>query len=302
MQYAIESQPNSEIVRYYDAQGNLRSTTAVRGMSGTDPIGAFVIEGVVTGPIGKVLGKGLKALRMSKGYTGVPHVKIKGSDKYMDEAFPDYNGTIWSTNNRDYAHSFAQGNGSHSVGELGQVYRVWGTSKKPLKIPQPIEGAHYHWKSIPVKPKNKTLIKRGDSQVAHPEIQGPQLTESGVYEFKPSIDKSIKIDNGGPNLNSPKGMSTDDIVSFAEKNGKDYVYIPKVDDGFVSPYYDQITKTFRGNYTPIIDEHIYINNPSVIKAPLGTSDWKMFQQIKTNPISDYGISFGLTGSHQILTE
>lgn len=205
MKYTIESQPNSEIVHYYDAEGNFRSTAAVRGMSGTDPIGAFIVEGVATGPIGKLIGKGLKALRMSKGYTGVPHIKIKGSDKYMDEAFPDYNGTIWSTNNRDYAHSFAQGNGSHSGASQGQVYRVWGTSKKPLKIPQPIEDAHYHWQSIPVKPKNKTLIKRGDSQVVYPETQELQLTESGVYELKPSIDKSIKIDNGGPDLNSPKG-------------------------------------------------------------------------------------------------
>lgn len=54
---AKSQQHHSEIVRYIDAEGKLRTAPIVRGISGTDPIGQLYVEGVVLSPVLKGLGK-----------------------------------------------------------------------------------------------------------------------------------------------------------------------------------------------------------------------------------------------------
>lgn len=54
---ARSQQPNSEIVHYKDADGNDRTVTTNKGMSGVDPIGQLYVEGVALNPVFKGLGK-----------------------------------------------------------------------------------------------------------------------------------------------------------------------------------------------------------------------------------------------------
>lgn len=51
MNVARKNNPSSEVVRYKDSNGNIKTTANIKGMSGTDPIGALYVEGVATAPL-----------------------------------------------------------------------------------------------------------------------------------------------------------------------------------------------------------------------------------------------------------
>lgn len=57
IQEAHEARPNSEIVRYEDAEGKTKTSSKVLGMSGADPIGQLYVEGVALNPVFKGLGR-----------------------------------------------------------------------------------------------------------------------------------------------------------------------------------------------------------------------------------------------------
>jgi hypothetical protein len=46
MNAARKNNPSSEVVRYKDSNGNIKATTNIKGMSGTDPILADYVIGV----------------------------------------------------------------------------------------------------------------------------------------------------------------------------------------------------------------------------------------------------------------
>lgn len=54
---ARSQQPNSEVVRWKDANGKEQTSTTNIGISGTDPIGQLYVEGVVLNPVFKGLGR-----------------------------------------------------------------------------------------------------------------------------------------------------------------------------------------------------------------------------------------------------
>lgn len=72
-----------------------------------------------------------------------------------------------------------------------------------------------------------------------------------------------------------EGVKTDDIVDYAKQTGRDGVIIKGVYDG--SAYDPNI-----GYYDPVLTEHIFVNGSGLIKAPLGTSNWTMFNKIVPN--------------------
>lgn len=54
---ARSQQPNSEVVRWTDAEGDQRTSTTNIGMSSADPMGQLYVEGVILNPVFKGLGR-----------------------------------------------------------------------------------------------------------------------------------------------------------------------------------------------------------------------------------------------------
>lgn len=54
-----QEQKNSEIVRVHTPEGKTSTSPQIIGMSGTDPVGQFLVEGVALGPAFKLAGKGV---------------------------------------------------------------------------------------------------------------------------------------------------------------------------------------------------------------------------------------------------
>lgn len=92
---------------------------------------------------------------MKKGFTGVPHKQIKDSSKYMDENFMDYDGTIWTSDNVDYARQFA-----NAGPEKGKIFKVWGEISNPFKVPKAAKGSEYIWNQLPFGVKDGKLLRR----------------------------------------------------------------------------------------------------------------------------------------------
>ena len=61
MKSAQKSNPDSEIVKYKDSNGNIKTTTNVKGMPGSDPIASDILMGIVLGkPLGFIFNKSVQ--------------------------------------------------------------------------------------------------------------------------------------------------------------------------------------------------------------------------------------------------
>lgn len=59
---ARSQQPNSEVIRWKDANDKERTSTTNIGISNSDPIGQLYLEGVTLNPVFKGIGKGISAI------------------------------------------------------------------------------------------------------------------------------------------------------------------------------------------------------------------------------------------------
>lgn len=260
IQAAKSKSPHSEIVRYEDANGNWRTaTTGAGALSGTDPIGSLVVENAVLNkPLGYIinrLGQFGKLLTMNKTYTGVPQNKlVRGTNKTMAENFPEYEGTVWTTSNKDYARTFD--------GER-DVFKVFGPNKGLMDTPKPEKGHYFGWDILPFKLKNFKVIKvPGKTQkrwMSKVDNKGNEYTTTSTLEYPDYIDLSqwkeaMKI-----------GVRTDDVVNWSKDLGYDGIKFHQIHDG-----------TIWKKELPVdepIEEIVYNSGKNLIKVPENVSDW-----------------------------
>ena len=104
-------------------------------------------------------------------YTGVKHIPENFNEwkgKYMDEMFPEYNGTIWTSDSKDLARAYTQ----YAPQKDGKVYKVLVSKDIPAAETPKIDGHVFQWGSTPITKNN------------------------GKYELLPSDELSFKLHNG----------------------------------------------------------------------------------------------------------
>lgn len=232
-------------------------------------LGINTVKNVAADVIGHGITKGINKYNRIKGlkesYTGVPH---KGTYKdphiAMDENFPNYNGTIWTSDSQELAREYAKDN--------GRVFKVLVEPDKlqMVETPIPSNGEYFPWGYLPYKLENGK-IKMTDSE----------LVDSAIFaNIKDGLEHSKLMVN--PNRTSEqvrksyskslKGRAgkttTDDIVNASYEQGFDGVNFNGVYDGY---------RMIEGYpVDAIVNESVY--NPHVphIVLPENKSKWSLF--------------------------
>ena len=257
----------SEISKpWIDSEGNVRRSTNVGAgfVSGTDPIGSIYVENAVLNkPIGHLinrLGKYFKLLTLNKTYTGVPDKIADGTNKSMVDLFPNYKGTVWTTNNIDYARTFD--------GPERTVFKVFGSNKGVMDTPTPDKGSFFGWQTLPFKMEKFKVIKGPTKQYKRylnkVDDTGKEYTETGSVELPDYVNQ---LDF------KPIGVRTDDVVNWSKDLGYNGVKFHKIHDGTIWKYELPIDEP--------IDEIVYNSGKDLIKVPLQTSDWNASKFVQT---------------------
>lgn len=118
----------------------------------------------------------LRGRKLETYYTGVPHKEIKGRPGvYMDKNFDNYDGTIWASDQPDYARTF----GSH---QGGKEFKVVVDPRDIDALTTPKLDKISHWDNMPF------------------------ILENGKYKFNPEFIYENRYD-------MPDGTHTDPIYS-----------------------------------------------------------------------------------------
>jgi len=191
---------------------------------------------------------GLIKMRGRKlGYTGVPPQKV-----YNYEHNPNNDYPIWTTQSPQYAKKYTIGpNGK------GKIYKVYGKSYNPLKVPNPENNAVMWWENMPLHTTKDGKVKlnstldyvRGKANTFRTE-SNPNVVYATPDRFIERIMKKIDPLFEG-------GISTNQVVDFAKNNGYDATIMKHIDDG-----------AGIGNLDEIVDEVVYSPFADVIKAPM----------------------------------
>lgn len=167
-------------------------------------------------------------------YTGVPHKQINGSESFMDENFPNYNGTIWTSDNIDYARSF-----SNRSAQNGKIYKVlFPKSQRVLETPKANSGEFFGWRNLPFTKTNsgyrltegtittpKYFTKKESPEmkrVLERTVIPPEISQKYIKPLSPEEIHS---------LTGKEVTTTDRIVDDAVKNGYQRVHFNDIMDG-----------------------------------------------------------------------
>ena len=167
-------------------------------------------------------------------YTGVPHKQINGSELFMDENFPNYNGTIWTSDNIDYARSF-----SNNSAQNGKIYKVlFPKSQRILETPKANSGEFFGWRNLPFTKTNSGyrltegtittptyFVKKegpGMKSVLERTVISPEISQKRLKPLSPEEIYS---------LTGKEVTTTDRIVDDAIKNGYQRVRFNDIMDG-----------------------------------------------------------------------
>ena len=214
--------PTSVGRRIYDTnqylKGNLDKDNWIASLAGENngmfsdefteehPIITTIGNGVVDAASGVGLMRGLQAAKAAKlktWYTGVP--------KRHRASFPDYDGTVWTSNNVDAARWYTEDRSNNGI------YKVLvDESKLDLtRTPPPRRNNEYfQWNDLPFKwDKGKlTYNPRYRYRIRY-----------GSKEYRVSMNDSYADDN--------YNLITDDIVNVSQMKGKDGVKFSNIKDG-----------------------------------------------------------------------
>ena len=186
--------------------------------------------------VGKVVTRPFKNARrlkrMKETYTGVRHIPDRNNPHItMDDNFPTYNGTIWSSETPEYARQWV-------YDTEGKVYKVLTdpSDLKMVETPTPNSGEYYPWNSLPYELKDGKLSSRPsmlvDSHIL-PDLETAVNYKRGV-EYGELSEKEIReLENNflKGRANSGTDVTTDNIVEQSYIQGFDGVNFKRVYDG-----------------------------------------------------------------------
>ena len=170
--------------------------------------------------------------RMKETYTGVRHIPDRNNLHItMDDNFPTYNGTIWSSEAPEYARQWV-------YDTEGKVYKVLTdpSDLKMVETPMPNSGEYYPWNSLPYELKEGKLSSRPsmlvDSHIL-PDMETAVKYKRGIEygELSEKEIRELETNFLKGRANSGTDITTDNIVEQSYIQGFDGVNFKGVYDG-----------------------------------------------------------------------
>lgn len=194
---------------------------------------------------------GLSKLRgRTLSYTGVPPQNVYN---FEHNSYNDYN--TWTSNSPQYAKKYTIG----TKGK-GKIYKVYGNSTNPLKVPTADDNSVMWWENMPVhKTKDGKIALNSTIDYVKGKAEPYKISENRDVTYAVPDRFVTKIKQKLDPLYRG-GMSTDEVVGFARENGHDATIFHNIDDG-----------AGKGNTDDIINEIVFAPNSDIIKAPLTES-------------------------------
>lgn len=118
---ARSQQPNSEVVRWKDANGKEQTSTTNIGMSGTDPVGAAYVGDVLLSPAFKLAGRGIQ---WGLAKSGNNWARAKILSRNLDNSSKNINKATQAFRNSEWSNFLSTRNGDN-------YYRMAKSSKLP---------------------------------------------------------------------------------------------------------------------------------------------------------------------------
>ena len=175
---------------------------------------------------------------MKKSYVGVPARIDNKTGKLMTEQFDTYNGNIWTTTDKGFAQTFADG-GS----EPGKVFTIFGNTRKLAKTPK--TSHMIMWQHMPYKFKNgKFIIDPNAKTALNPRYL--KTFNGDEHNLLTITDKGL-ADLDLLNIVPQKTTSTDDLFKLATSHGYNGIKFQNVYDGphiINGEYFDLPTTEF----------------------------------------------------------
>lgn len=192
------------------------------------PYWSMVINGIGdagTTVLSKNLNNVLKLNRMEKWYTGVPHNQLRSNPgSYMDEAFPNYAGTRWLSNELDYARSFANDYITWPRHERGKIYTIFVDPKELNTLNVKTQGAS-HWSALPIKIENNKIIP-DELFTKYADYPGGIKLRSISEKWYP-----LASNEGFRMITGRYPIRTDDVVKFSRNQGYNSTRFYNIMDG-----------------------------------------------------------------------
>ena len=235
-------------------------------------------------------------------YTGVPN-NYPGEafiGKTKLEGFPDYQGDVWTTTNKDYANTFAKI--THTDRKKGKVFKMYAPkniSQYTLDPDKPL-----NWENIPVDLEKGTISKNAVTEFrtlrpknAKSDHHKDYLKVESYVTPERKAYKGISYENYAKENNLPKPIKTDDIIKYSKDKGLQSTRINKVMDG-IGTYKNKEKLGDWDFYDAIIDELI-IHKGTSRKSVLGNDG--MFNKLNPNIFGSVlgAIGLGSLGANKI---
>lgn len=231
-----------------------------------------------------------KLNRLEKWYTGVPHRELfDNPGMFMDENFPNYTGTRWLTNERDYARGFSNDIKTIPKEVRGKNYKVY-VDPEELKTLDVKTKSNSQWDLMPFKVENNKLVnddvfdKTIDMKIGKNRISYVSPWEKyQLGNINNEIQHFVKLFGRKP-------LKTDDIVEFSKNNGYTATRLHNILDGGL------VTSNGKHYVKPIEELILHENTP----AYLGNSRFDVAKQLNWSPtLFTYTSTLGgLNGSWQ----
>lgn len=176
-----------------------------------------------------------KLLRSQKWYSGVSHElrpNAQGMSVYMDENFPNFQGTRWFSNSKRFAKNWAHGSNGP-----GTVYSAY-VDPKEISIYQPpkVKG-NSNWSSLPYKFENGRLVVDPEYRfTVNDGMGGKYLSplDPKEYTYHQYIENTMRDVLGRPLT------ETDDVVKYAINNGYQATRMNNLYEGAVKDVFGRI--------------------------------------------------------------
>lgn len=280
---ARSQQPNSEVVRWKDAEGDQRTSTTNIGMSGTDPIGQLYVEGVALNPVFKGLGR-VAEYGLAKAGNKWARARILSraidskSTTYLNNTPQAYKKLSSKQLPKDQSLLYHQNYGTSKLTDKGLIPGKSNNGEDYLWWKEGSQYGNFPERNVYTIPKHRAnIITRGNSVGINPngdypltkEVPLEELTEYSINPMTYGFEKRIFIK---PNKtkqsvgsydffdeSNPQNLSPISVKKFFKNDVEkrthileNPAFISDNDDWYKYELHD-FQKGVLGDYTPEID-------------------------------------------------
>lgn len=209
---ARSQQPNSEVVRWTDAEGNQRTSTTNIGMSSADPIGQLYVEGVVLNPVFKGLGR-VAEYGLAKAGNKWARARLLSraidskSTTYLNNTPQAYKKLSSKQLPKDQSLLYHQNYGTSKLTDKGLIPGKSNNGEDYLWWKEGSQYGNFPERNVYTIPKYKAdIVTRGNSEGINPngdypltkEVPLEELTEYSINPMTYGFEKRIFIKPNKP--------------------------------------------------------------------------------------------------------